>query len=605
MKQKVEAEGGELVLRNSHGDIAIIPAKYKLEVEDMVNGKCYRCIDNLVSTLPSLSNYAQDGNILPNQINENENNKSNENIKPLNFNEAFRQARDTLGKNNIFEYKGQIYGTNLKGEPFNPSEELIIKYNLNRSLLNKKEEVVDKIAKTKTINNIPEFKESPAPSRGLPYEFGKIPNKPSIPKPISPSNTYKKTISKDESNIEPAIPEFREESSPVITSDYEFGKIKQDSKPIKPIVTSKTTPKFNEKPSPVESNYEFGKIKQDSKPISKTIIKKPTFQEIVKNPSLIREKESVTNNKVNLPLPKGFQKTSTPTVTINKNLPKVTSEYKPPPITEFKEKPSGVISKGYEFGKIKQNLISVAPIPEFNGEPMPAYSLWDKKLTDIQKSQAVQEYKNKPEEYKSKFTADAQFIFDHEQVYNKKPYVLIDKPTATLYVIENGVIKSNTTVFLGTTIGDKYPHKDIFKSGDKTRYYVTPSGRHETKPSIPDEVTKRVYDNKFRDYFEIENSNAMLAIHIVYKPEANYITNVINNPNSSKRGSRGCVNIPNEFWDMYLSNLMNDDFPIIITRDDQSQDISSAIDKLRVLKGGHYKPSPKIYDVVKPTPSDV
>lgn len=69
MKQKVEAEGGELVLRNSYGDIAIIPAKYKLEVEDMVNGKCYRCIDNLVSTLPSLSNYAQDGTIIKNSIN--------------------------------------------------------------------------------------------------------------------------------------------------------------------------------------------------------------------------------------------------------------------------------------------------------------------------------------------------------------------------------------------------------------------------------------------------------------------------------------------------------------------------------------------------------
>ena len=62
MKQKVEAEGGELILRNSHGDIAIIPAKYKLEVKDMVKGKCFRCIDNLVSSLPTIDKYNTENN---------------------------------------------------------------------------------------------------------------------------------------------------------------------------------------------------------------------------------------------------------------------------------------------------------------------------------------------------------------------------------------------------------------------------------------------------------------------------------------------------------------------------------------------------------------
>lgn len=57
----VEAEGGELILRNSHGDLAIIPAKYKLEVQDMVKGSCFRCIDNLVQTLPTVDNYKEDG----------------------------------------------------------------------------------------------------------------------------------------------------------------------------------------------------------------------------------------------------------------------------------------------------------------------------------------------------------------------------------------------------------------------------------------------------------------------------------------------------------------------------------------------------------------
>lgn len=61
MKTKVNAEGGELILRNSFGDVAIIPAKYKHEVKDMVSGGCFKCIDNLVETLPTVKDYEGDG----------------------------------------------------------------------------------------------------------------------------------------------------------------------------------------------------------------------------------------------------------------------------------------------------------------------------------------------------------------------------------------------------------------------------------------------------------------------------------------------------------------------------------------------------------------
>lgn len=52
--------------------------------------------------------------------------------KAKDFNEAFKIARKQLGANQIFEYQGRKYGTNLKGEKFEPSEEVLTKANINK-----------------------------------------------------------------------------------------------------------------------------------------------------------------------------------------------------------------------------------------------------------------------------------------------------------------------------------------------------------------------------------------------------------------------------------------------------------------------------------------
>lgn len=64
---KVEAEGGELVLKNKKGDYVIIPKKYRVEVQGMIQDKCYGCIDALVETLPVMEDYADDGSIIFNR----------------------------------------------------------------------------------------------------------------------------------------------------------------------------------------------------------------------------------------------------------------------------------------------------------------------------------------------------------------------------------------------------------------------------------------------------------------------------------------------------------------------------------------------------------
>ena len=60
---QVEAEGGELIIRNGNSDYVIIPKKYRLEVQDMIKEGCHSCIDSLVKTLPVMEDYAQDGSL--------------------------------------------------------------------------------------------------------------------------------------------------------------------------------------------------------------------------------------------------------------------------------------------------------------------------------------------------------------------------------------------------------------------------------------------------------------------------------------------------------------------------------------------------------------
>ncbi len=64
MKQ-IEVEGGELSLKNSFGDIVIIPKKDRLDIEEMIKNKCWGCIDVFVEGLPVMEDYAQDGSLFP------------------------------------------------------------------------------------------------------------------------------------------------------------------------------------------------------------------------------------------------------------------------------------------------------------------------------------------------------------------------------------------------------------------------------------------------------------------------------------------------------------------------------------------------------------
>lgn len=64
-KQNIEVEGGELLIQSKEGHYAVIPAKHRQEVMDMVKDGCDDCINSYIQTLPKDSDYAEDGNLIP------------------------------------------------------------------------------------------------------------------------------------------------------------------------------------------------------------------------------------------------------------------------------------------------------------------------------------------------------------------------------------------------------------------------------------------------------------------------------------------------------------------------------------------------------------
>ena len=60
-----EVEGGELILKNKAGDHVVIPKYYRNEVLSMIKAKDNEAIDFVVSTLPTMNDYAEDGTVIP------------------------------------------------------------------------------------------------------------------------------------------------------------------------------------------------------------------------------------------------------------------------------------------------------------------------------------------------------------------------------------------------------------------------------------------------------------------------------------------------------------------------------------------------------------
>jgi len=127
-KINVEVEGSELLIQSKEGHYAVIPAKHRQEVMDMVKDGCDDCVNNYIQTLPKEADYAQDGSLLPDW------DKVKAVLNPNNwgvpdysdkgdFNTAFAAARKAGEKE--FMWNNTRYHTNKDTDPLikNPKNE--------------------------------------------------------------------------------------------------------------------------------------------------------------------------------------------------------------------------------------------------------------------------------------------------------------------------------------------------------------------------------------------------------------------------------------------------------------------------------------------------
>lgn len=63
-KTNIEVEGGELILMSEEGHYAIIPAKDRSKVKEMINNKSDDSINDYIKYLPKESDYAEDGSLI-------------------------------------------------------------------------------------------------------------------------------------------------------------------------------------------------------------------------------------------------------------------------------------------------------------------------------------------------------------------------------------------------------------------------------------------------------------------------------------------------------------------------------------------------------------
>ena len=64
MKTNIEVEGGELLLMSEEGHYAVIPAKDRGRIKEMIDNKSDDSINDYIKYLPKESDYAEDGSLI-------------------------------------------------------------------------------------------------------------------------------------------------------------------------------------------------------------------------------------------------------------------------------------------------------------------------------------------------------------------------------------------------------------------------------------------------------------------------------------------------------------------------------------------------------------
>lgn len=105
MSTKVEAQGGELVIRNTHGDVVIIPRNKRREALGYLAKGDHRSIDAIAMKLPKASDYAMSGGVYDGGEDPNDKIvKVNQNNEVKEYNTSSQEYRDLYNSGKLMNY---------------------------------------------------------------------------------------------------------------------------------------------------------------------------------------------------------------------------------------------------------------------------------------------------------------------------------------------------------------------------------------------------------------------------------------------------------------------------------------------------------------------
>ena len=164
------------------------------------------------------------------------------------------------------------------------------------------------------------------------------------------------------------------------------------------------------------------------------------------------------------------------------------------------------------------------------------------------------------------------------EIPNKKSFVLVDKPTATVYIIDkDGQLIKSFPAILGAVVGDSTnfanPKTKIPMEGATTpaiRTILTNSRMHP-------KIVKK-YEGRFLGMRDARR----VGIHQVYAGDLDARLAALATPSvADNRRSWGCINITKENWDAFLKPNIGEGSAIIITPDIQENTQEWAINNLK------------------------
>jgi len=178
---------------------------------------------------------------------------------------------------------------------------------------------------------------------------------------------------------------------------------------------------------------------------------------------------------------------------------------------------------------------------------------------------------------------NAQKIYLYASKFNST-YVIIDKPSATLFVIgKDKKLIASFPVLLGKTIGDEPNNVDEkAETLDATKLATTPAGVYTVGGHKgTSEEDYKEYEGRVFDIYDSEGKLTALGLHETYPGEYAQRIKALNSPRiDDNRMSWGCINVTKENFDKWLVGQIAENTKLFITPDDPSVSLNPQTGKL-------------------------